>query len=208
MENGTDFVRGQASPEAVAALREQYDIPEDTFVFLFVGRMMWYKNTRLILDALSILRQNGMKFRAFFVGSGYDTEDMKRYAAEKQVADSTVFTGAILDREVLRAYYSLTDLFLFPSTYDTSGLVVKEAAACDCPSLLVRGSCAAEGIVHRQNGYLTEENAQVCAEVMLAACADRTKLHQAGVEAGRSIYLSWGDAVDRAYARYEEILQK
>lgn len=208
MENGTDFARGQASPAAVAALREQYNVSDDTFVFLFVGRMMWYKNTRLILDALSILRQNGMNFRAFFVGDGYDAGDMATYAADHGLAQHVTFTGPVFDREVLRTYYSLADMFLFPSTYDTSGLVVKEAAACDCPSLLVRGSCAAEGIIHRQNGYLTEENEQVCAEVMMAACSDRNKLKQAGIAASNSIYLSWEEAVHRAYTRYQELLGK
>lgn len=52
MENGTDFAYGRAEDAAVNALREKYQIREDEFVFLFVGRMMWYKNVRLILDSL------------------------------------------------------------------------------------------------------------------------------------------------------------
>ena len=34
------------------------------------------------------------------------------------------------DREILRAWNTRADLFLFPSTFDTNGLVVREAAAC------------------------------------------------------------------------------
>ena len=56
MENGTDFRYGRATPEKVEELREKYQIRQDEFVFLFVGRMMWYKNVRLILDTLKILR--------------------------------------------------------------------------------------------------------------------------------------------------------
>ena len=37
-------------------------------------------------------------------------------------------------------------LLLFPSTFDTNGLVVREAAACGLGSLLVRGSCAAASV--------------------------------------------------------------
>lgn len=103
-------------------------------------------------------------------------------------------------------YYSLADLFLFPSTYDTSGIVVKEAAACSCPALLIRGSCASEGVEDGVSGFLAEENADDCARVLLEACRNREALARTGEQAGRSIYLSWETAVGRAYDRYREIL--
>ena len=207
MENGTDFAYGRASDADVHTLREKYQIRDDEFVFLFVGRMMWYKNIRLILDSLALLQEEGVPFRALLVGDGYDAPDIRTYAATLGLQNCVVFTGAIYDREALRAYYSLADLFLFPSSYDTSGIVVKEAAACDCPTLLVRGSCAAEGVIHRQNGYLAEENKESCASVLLEACDNRQELHQTGQNAGKSLYLSWDDAVARAYKRYQEILK-
>lgn len=208
MENGTDFVRGQASDEKIAALREQYHLYENVPVFLFVGRMMWYKNIRLILDTLAILRNNGMDFRAFFIGDGYDLPDIKAYAEKIQLQENTVFTGSLFDREQLRVFYSITDLFLFPSTYDTCGIVVKEAAACDCPSLLIENSGAAEGAVHGENAFLAQENPASCAEVVMQALADRTALKAVGINAGNTLYLSWSDVVDRAYTRYEEILNR
>ena len=86
--------------------------------------MRWYKNLKLILDSLKIAREKGLPFRALFVGSGYDAQAIRDYADECGLRDCTVFTGPIYDREQLRVYYSLADLFLFPSTYATSGIVV------------------------------------------------------------------------------------
>lgn len=207
MENGTDFAYGQASPDAIAELKEKYHIPDDTFVFLFVGRMMWYKNLKLILDSLKIAKEAGLPFRALLVGDGYDAKDIRTYAKEIGLEKEAIFTGAIYDREYLRVFYSLADMFLFPSTYDTSGIVVKEAAACDCPTLLVRDSCAAEGAKDHYSGFLAEENAESCGEAILSACQSRDHLAAVGHQAGESLYLSWEDAVARAYARYEEILK-
>ena len=96
---------------------------------------------------------------------------------------------------------------MFPSTYDTSGLVVKEAAACDTPSLLVRGSCAAEGVTDGRNGFLCEETPEDFARILLAAIADREKLAEVGKNASREVYLSWEDAIDRAYRRYVEVVE-
>lgn len=207
MENGTDFARGTASAERISALREQYHLHDDTPVLLYVGRLMWYKNIRLILDALKTLHDGGMKFRAFIIGDGYDAPEMVEYARMCQLQDCVTFTGPIHDREHLRTFYSIADLFLFPSTYDTNGIVVKEAAACDCPSLLVRNSCAAEGTTHNQNAFWADENAQSCADGIAAACSDRQFLKQVGTRAGKELYLSWEEAVDRAYTRYREILE-
>lgn len=207
MENGTDFAYGQAAPEEVEKLRETYHIPDDTFVFLFVGRMMWYKNTRLILDSLKIAKEGGLPFRAFMIGDGFDAPAIREYAKEIGLEKDTIFTGPIYDREYLRVFYSLADIFLFPSTYDTSGIVVKEAAACDCPTLLVANSCAAEGAVDNFSAFLAEENASSCGQAILNACHSRDHLRQVGKQAGENLYLSWDTAVSRAYARYEEILR-
>ncbi|MDD3693407.1 MAG: glycosyltransferase [Oscillospiraceae bacterium] len=206
MENGTDFAFGKADDEQTGKLRDKYALRDDEFVFLFVGRMMWYKNIKLILDTLKILKDKGISFRAFMIGSGFDLPEIKKYADNLKISDCTVFTGPIYDREYLRVFYSVADVFLFPSTYDTSGIVVKEAAACSCPTLLVRGSCAAEGVEHKFSGYLAEENADSCADVLADACQSREDLKQVGINAGKHVYLSWEKAVERAMHRYNEIL--
>lgn len=208
MENGTDFTRGKSPEDQVVALREKYDLQENVPVFLFVGRMMWYKNIRLMLDTYALLKENGMPFRAFFIGEGYDLPAMQQYAHELGLDEQVTFTGPIRDREYLRVFFSTADLFFFPSTYDTCGIVVKEAAACDCPSLLLKDSCAAEGAVHGVSGYLAEETPQSCAETIMSACADRATMRVVGKRASQDLYLSWEDAVGRAYDRYREILSR
>ena len=97
-----------------------------------------------------------MKYKAFFVGDGADRPDIEAYADEIGIKDHVIFTGAFPDREKIRAFFSRADLLLFPSTYDTSGLVVKEAAACGCASTLIAGSCAAEGVIDGVSGLLMQ----------------------------------------------------
>ena len=67
MENGVDMPRGRVSEEAIAAATADYDLPEGVPVFLFVGRMMWYKGLRIILDALKLLQAGGQDFRMVFI---------------------------------------------------------------------------------------------------------------------------------------------
>ena len=207
MPNGTDFAKGRSSDDTITALKKKHGIEEDEFVFLFVGRMMWYKNIGLIVDSMKRLKNQGVKFKTIMVGHGDDLYAVEQYVDQLELSDRFIFTGAVYDREELRTYYSAADLFLFPSTYDTSGLVVKEAAACNCPSVLVRESCASEGVEHQQTGFLCDETIDSCTEVILDAISDRDRLKRIGEGAGEKVYFSWKDSVEAARKRYAEIIE-
>ena len=206
MENGVDVPRGGVSAGAVAAVTKDYDLPENVPMFLFVGRMMWYKGLRIILDALAALKTQGTPFRMVFIGSGTDGDEVRAYASELGLDDVCFFTGAISDREAIRAWYTRADLFLFPSTFDTNGLVVREAAASGTATVMVAGSCAAEGVTDGQNGFFIEENATSMAARLTELCANQEAMKRVGENAERELYLSWEDAVARAYERYEVVI--
>lgn len=208
MENGTDFKKGRSSDEEIAALNEKHGLSEDVPVFLFVGRMMWYKGVKISLDGLKYAKDRGEKFKMILIGDGNDREEMMEYAKEIGIADDCIFTGAIRDRELLRTYFSRADLFLFPSTYDTNGIVVREAAACSCGSILIRGSCAAEGITDGDTGILIDEDGVSMGRALIRACRDRERLKKIGQNAADKIYISWEDAVKKAYARYETVVER
>ncbi|MBO6011732.1 MAG: glycosyltransferase, partial [Oscillospiraceae bacterium] len=208
MRNGVDVPLGGADDDAVAAATEGCDLPEGVPVYLFVGRMMWYKNIRLILDALKRLRNEDKDFRMIFIGGGADADEIRNYASEAGVADKCVFKGPVYDRAVLRAWYTRADLFLFPSTFDTNGLVVREAAACGTASILVYGSAASEGVVSGQNGFLIDEEPEALAGCLSGLYGNPEFTAQAGRAAARDLYLSWKDAVAIACERYDIVLDK
>lgn len=205
MENGVDMPKGRACPDRIDAVSAEYGLT-DAPVFLFVGRLMWYKGLRLLLDALSLLKNSGHAFTMLFVGDGADREEIEAYAHEAGVAPNCRFTGAIHDREKIRALYSRADLFLFPSTFDTNGLVVREAAACALGSLLISGSCAAEGVENGVSGILVHEDAQEICAVLARLLHDREQMRLIGRNAQEMLYISWDESVRHAYKRYWQVL--
>ena len=200
MPNGVDLPRGRLTPEEVRSVTASYDLPEDVPCFLFVGRLMWYKGIRIILDALASLRDQ--PFRMVFLGGGMDEADIRKYTEELGLTDRC------RDRQALRAWYCRADLFLFPSTFDTNGLVVREAAACGLPAVLIRGSCAAEDVMDGVTGFLIEENAPSLAACLRELLRSPEKLRAVGRAAEENLYLSWADAVDHAAARYETVMER
>ena len=199
MENGTDFAKGIAGDRECDEVRTRFMIDPNKKTMLFVGRMMWYKNTKIIFDALKGLDGD---WQLVMVGDGEDRAAMEQYVRDIGLHERVMFAGAIYDREIVRALFSVADLFVFPSTYDTSGLVVKEAAACSLPSILVAGSCAAEGVRDGVNGFLCRENAVSMRSRLCDALGDEQNLKKIGENAADTLYLSWSDAVSRAYSRY------
>lgn len=206
MENGVDFPRGRADKEFVEELRAEYGFTDGAPVFLFVGRLLWYKGLRLIFDALKLLSDKGIKYHMLVVGDGLDREEIEQYVDEIGIRDSVVFTGAVYDREDLRVYYTAGDLFLFPSLYDTNGIVVREAAACGVASLLIEGSCAAEGITHGRTGILTKDDPHAIAAELEFAASHLDEIRQMGQHAMDEVYISWETAVKRAYDRYGAVI--
>ena len=208
MPNGVDFPRGRVDGSAVAEATKDYDLPEDLPVFLFVGRMMWYKGIRIILDALKTLDEKGLDFRMVFVGGGTEKDEIVDYCASLDLGGKVFFTPPIRDRALIRAWYCRADLFLFPSTFDTNGLVVREAAACALGSVLVAGSCAAEDVSDGVSGVLIEENAASMAAALEALIGQREAMRAIGEGAQRELYISWADAVANAYARYGTVVER
>ena len=208
MPNGVDLDRGQAKPETIQSLNEAWSLPGDRPVFLFLGRMMWYKGLRLILDGLKRYRESGHEFCMVFVGDGQDKTEVEDYAEQLGLSDVCRFTGAVHDREIVRAWYCRADLLLFPSTFDTNGLVVREAAACGLGSVLVRGSCAAEGVTDGQNGILIEETAESLASKLSAEGMGVETFRAVGRHAMDELYLSWAESVERAAERYQIVLER
>ena len=206
MHNGVDLPRGRVRQAQIDAVTEGFDLPAQVPVYLFVGRIMWYKGLRIILDALAALDQEKRDFRMVFVGGGGDFDQVKAYSEKLGLAKKVFFAGPVHQREALRAWYCRADLFLFPSTFDTNGLVVREAAACALGSVLIAGSCAAEGVTNERNGLLIEENAKSLAHCLCGLSKEAMSL--IGSYAQKELYLSWEDAVKAARERYQVVIDR
>lgn len=207
MPNGVDFPKGKAEPDGVAELRAAYGLRDEVPTFLFVGRLFWYKGLRLIFDSLKRLKNEGIGYKFMIIGDGGDRAEMEQYAKTLGIADNCIFTGAINDRDELRYYYTACNLFLFPSLYDTNGIVVREAAACGLPSILIEGSCAAEDFTDNHNAILTQNDTDAFSSELKFAASHLPELRQIGENAMNEIYMSWEDSVKRAYNRYQVVIE-
>lgn len=174
-------------------------------VFLFVGQQNFKKNTDSILKAAALYKKTGADFRIVFAGQGPDAERMQAMAQEFGLSANAVFTGHIADREILKGLYARADLFVFPSLYDNAPMVVREAAAAGTPSILIRNSCAADGVIDGENGFLCENTPED-----IAACMERAlkTAKTVGARARDTIPIPWSGIAKQVIDRYTALIER
>ncbi len=178
----------------------------DEFVMLFVGQHRWEKNVRMIIESMKKIKASGKSFRMVFVGEGYAAKEMKKLVAQYNLKNEVIFLGLITDRKELQYIYAASDLFVFPSVYDNSPLVMQEAAAFDIPSLVVANSSAAEDIHDGVNGFLIEDNVDSLTLKIQELMKHPEALRRAGEGARKTIYHPWENIVEDVYHRYVDLI--
>ena len=113
-------------------IRNQYNIKDTDFVYIYCGRMEPGKGVKELVKAFSLCGENS---KLMIVGSSWFSSDKKTAyikeitAISKDIKDRIIFTGYIPHSEIAK-YYSAADYCVVPSIYkEAACLVVLEAQA-------------------------------------------------------------------------------
>jgi len=209
MHNGTDIKIPEKSKYQKLRRNglEAIDAKDDDFILLFVGQHRWEKNLKMIIDSLHIIKSRGETFKMVFVGEGNAEEDMRKLVKKYELTDDVRFIGVISDRSKLMDIYACSDLFVFPSVYDTSPLVIREAAAFDIPCIIIRNSSTAEEVQDNVNGFLIDNTKEALAQKIIELKQNPQAIKNAGINARKSLYRSWESVVDEVFVHYDVIIR-
>ena len=203
---GNDFSNEEPLEPIKKTARKELQITNNETVFLFVGQIIWEKNIRMIVESLALIKD--IPFKMYFIGIGYAAEEIKVLVNNLGLSKKVEFVGLITERDKLKQYYAAADLFLFPSTYDTWALVVREAAALGTASVLIEKSNVAQIITNNVNGFLTADAADSFATCIRNLIANPELIKQVGVNASKSITRSWESVTDEVLDRYHHLMKR
>mgnify|MGYP003877566829 CR=1 FL=1 len=119
-------------PGRQAAWRERLGLPPDAPLLLWAGRLGKEKNLDFLLRVYEAVARRQPEARLVLAGDGPELERLRDACRSNP---RIAFTGR-LDRAELPHLYALADVFVFPSTTDTFGMVVLEAQACGLPAVV------------------------------------------------------------------------
>ncbi len=146
--------------ETKSELRKEFNISNDDFIILSVGRHVPRKDFQLVLRALKKL--NGLKIKYYLIGEGEETTNLKQLTKDLNLEKQVVFLG-LCDIETRNKYYKMSDLFIMPSITKNNdiegfGIVFLEANYFKVPVIGARTGGISEAIINRKTGFLIEQN--------------------------------------------------
>lgn len=134
-------------------LRAEFDIPKDKKILISVGLFIERKNFSSIINQLPYLDD----VLLLLIGGGALESELIAQAKRLKVEHKL----RLIERQegdALKAYFKLSDMFVFPTREDAFGYVVMEALASGLPMVCSKHAGASTLIEEGSNGFIIEPN--------------------------------------------------
>ena len=146
--------------------REELGISHKSFVILSVGELIPRKNHKIVLEALSILKNIDKisDIQYLICGNGRLKKDLKQLTLEYGISEHVHFLGY---RNDVSEMYKCSDLFVFMSKQEGLPVALMEAMACGVPIICsnVRGN--RDLVENKYNGIIIKLDPQLLSEKIL-----------------------------------------
>ena len=180
---------------------------EEKAILLYVGRISWEKNLRLLTAAYRALDHR--RCHLVIVGNGPALKEVQQELADVPVT----FTGYLTGEELATAYAS-ADIFAFPSTSETFGQVVLEAMASALPVAGVLSEGVRDLVEDGQSGFLLDATGlneqeqavgyRIRLEHLVYNVVMRYTLGQAALSEAQQ--RSWASAMQCLFDGYQDVI--
>ncbi len=204
------FLRGHATPAEQAMVRGRYQV--DSPFLLYAGRISPHKNVARIIEAFSALKAELAKDGAFpdlkliIIGDEVSRNpDIRRAVIRSGMQHEVRFLGFV-PIEVLRIFFDMAKVFVFPSLYEGFGLPPLEAMAHGTPVVASNTSALPE-VVGNAALMVNPENVFDISRALQRVLTDqslRERLKAAGLEQAQRF--SWDVSVRRMVEVYEQVV--
>lgn len=121
--------------------------------FLTVARLHWVKGLEYTLQALSLLKTQGIDFRYTIIGDGAEYERLVFAAHQLGIRAQVHFAGRI-PHEQIKSYYEQADIYLQYSIQEGFCNAVLEAQAMGLWCIVSDAEGLPENVLHEQSGWV------------------------------------------------------
>lgn len=149
-----------------------HDRPTDTLRLVCTGRMVPEKGHVVLLEAIQLLRERGIRVQATLIGAGPELPSLEAYVARHRLAEAVQFTGALSHEETL-GQLRRADLFALASFAEGIPVALMEAMSLGLPCIGTYVAGIPELIRHGIDGLLVPPaNASALANALECVLSD------------------------------------
>ena len=209
MPNATEMLPVEDYHQACELINEKYSL-KDEKVFIFVGRINALKNIFFIVNSLKKVHdiKPDLKFKMFFIGNGQDEEELIKLVKKYKLKDYVIMCGKVVDRNLLASFYARSDLFLFPSLYDSSSIVQIEAASQKTPTVFIEGAATASTVTNNVNGFIVKNDINKYARAIIRIMENDKLRNKVSFNAYSDLYKNWDDITYDVFKKYQTIIKE
>jgi len=127
------------------------------FHFIYVGRLVFYKNLEVILKAIDLARKSEPKIKLIVVGDGPHREFLEKFSSKLNLENNVEFKGFV-NNDVKEELIAGSNALLFPSIFEGFGLVILEAFGQYTPAIVSNLKPMSDIVTHGSTGYVLNPN--------------------------------------------------
>jgi len=166
IKTGIDLSRFyKANEQDRTDIRKKYNIDDNDFVLLYIGRLATEKNLKMLLDAQAVLTRFIPNIKLMMVGTGNIEKELKKHTKKLGIDNSVIFTGVVSQSEIQK-YYQAGDIFVSASHSETQGLTLVEAAASQMPIVCYNYSVYDDVVTPGENGFMFDSADEYISQIM------------------------------------------
>lgn len=128
---------------------------------LTVGRLVKNKGYDIALDACAVLKERGLSFKWYILGSGYLENEMQRIIHNKHLEDYICLLGT---RANPYPYFKQADIYVQTSRLEGFGIAIAEARTLNIPVITTAFDAVHAQMVDGENGLVVDVNANAVAD--------------------------------------------
>lgn len=209
--NATDLVNEFAQDEIANFKKEisaKYDIKEDEKIFINIGRLNKLKNLTFVINVCKLLSEKNFKFKLLLIGDGSDKKYFENKVKNENLQDKIIFVGRVSSVEEKSKLFAISDLQIFPSYYDTDGIVRIEAAAFYVPTIFIENSLASSTITNDVNGFIGKNNKEKFAQKIIDIFSDEELYNKVKIKCHEDLYINWDSLMTDVLKKYKNLIEE
>lgn len=214
--NGIDtsfFSPEQITGEKKQLLKQELNIEDTHFVFVFVGRLVGDKGINELIKAFSLLNKtHNLQYqpKLLLVGPQEQELDPLEQDTLEEIKNNPDIISVGFQKDV-RPYFAISDALVFPSYREGFPNVVMQAGAMGLPSIVSNINGCNEIIIEDRNGVIVPaKNSEKLKEAMTRMISDVDYYHQLKMNARPMIQSRYEQSVvwDALLSEYNKLLKE
>ena len=130
-------------------------IQQNPLQFIYIGRLVFYKNLEVLIKAINIVRKTEPKIKLMIIGGGPHESEIRNLINELKLESNIKLIGYVTTKEKFELL-SQSNAMVFPSLCEGFGLVILEAFSQNKPVLVSDIRPMSDIVSNNETGYVLD----------------------------------------------------